>query len=739
MKPITPEEDKIIRQKFESILEKCASCQKPENKSKIEKAFEFAYDAHKNTRRKSGEPYILHPLEVADIAISKIGLGTTSFISALLHDVVEDTEHTIEDIKFHFGDTVAYIVEGLTKISKLAENNQTGIQVENFRKILLTLSKDVRVILIKLSDRLHNLRTLDAMPDHKKSKIVSETLAVYVPIAHRLGLYPIKTELEDICFKYRNPEIYNKIKTKIELKKTSVEELFRKFIEPLKPHLDELGINYEIKYRLKSVASIYRKMKEKGVSFEEVYDVFAIRIVFDPTDPKLEKSQCFTIYSIISDQYRPHPGRLRDWINNPKPNGYEALHTTVMGPEGKWVEVQIRSRRMDEIAEKGYAAHWKYKENKDQETEIDKWIAKIRETLELQLSSGEDFLSTFEVDIFNLEVYVFTPKGEMKVLPYGATALDFAYEIHTEVGNHAIGAKVNYKLVPLNYKLQSGDQVEIITSDKQKPQREWLNFVVTLRAKSKIKEAFKKERRENIEKGQEIFNKLRQKIGYSLPIKKIMDYYQIKDKDEFFCKLGGRVIDLNKDINKIIEKKRKFKYIKYWGLQLKKVLPGSSSSSNNKQKNKEFVVTESSELDNYILASCCNPIPGDKVVGYLNEDNIIEIHKTDCEVLKKLGAEHGDKIKQIRWSTFRVLSFLARIRLKGLDRVGILQDITSVISDKRKINMRTVKIDATGGFFDGYLDLYVHSKEDLDSIIEELKKIKGMKTVRREEVTDSLS
>ncbi len=733
MKPITPEEDKIIKQKFEEIISKCVSCQKKDNRERIEKAFEFAYEAHKNTRRKSGEPYILHPLEVANIAISQIGLGTTSFISALLHDVVEDTDYTIEDIKFHFGDKVAYIVEGLTKISEIVEGDDKNIQVENFRKILLTLSKDVRVILIKLADRLHNLRTLDAMPDHKKSKIVAETLTVYVPLAHRLGLYPIKTELEDICFKYRNPEIYEKIRRKIELKKTSVHELFKKFIEPLKPFLDELGINYEIKYRLKSVASIYRKMKEKGVSFEEIYDVFAIRIVFDPTDPKLEKSQCFTIYSIISDLYRPHPGRLRDWINNPKPNGYEALHTTVMGPEGKWVEVQIRSRRMDEIAEKGYAAHWKYKENKDEETEIDKWITKIRETLELQLNSGEDFLSTFEVDIFNLEVYVFTPKGELKVLPYGATALDFAYEIHTEVGNHAIGAKVNYRLVPLNYKLQSGDQVEIITSDKQKPQRDWLDFVVTVKARTKIKEAFKNERKQNIEKGIEIVDKLKKKIGKSFSFRKVLDYYKIKDKEELFCKIGAGLIPIEKDIEKILERKRRYKYIKYWGLQLKKVLPGTGTDD---KKKKEFVVTENANLEDYELATCCNPIPGDKVVGFKKENGIIEIHKTDCEKLKELGAKYGKNIVEIKWTSFRVLSFLARVRIKGLDRVGILQDITSVISDKRKINMRTVKIDATGGFFDGYLDLYVHNKEDLDAVIEELKQIKGMKTVRREEFAE---
>ena len=731
IKPITKEEKKQIKNKFEEIISKCSSCQKSENRKKIEKAFEFAYKAHSDIRRKSGEPYILHPLAVADIVISQIGLGTTSVISALLHDVVEDTDYTVEDIKFHFGETVAYIVEGLTKISEIVEGDDKNIQVENFRKILLTLSKDVRVILIKLADRLHNLRTLEAMPEHKRSKVVAETLKVYVPLAHRLGLYPIKTELEDICFKYRNPEIYEKIRKKIELKKSSVDELFKKFIKLLKPFLDELDIEYEIKYRLKSVASIYRKMKEKGVGFEEIYDVFAIRIVFEPTDMKLEKSQCFTIYSIISDIYRPHPGRLRDWINNPKINGYEALHTTVMGPEGKWVEVQIRSRRMDEIAERGYAAHWKYKEKKSGESEIDKWINKIRETLELQLNSGEDFLDTFEVDIFNLEVYVFTPKGELRVLPYNSTVLDFAYEIHTEIGNHAIGAKVNYKLVPLNYKLQSGDQVEIITSDKQTPEREWLKFVVTVKAKSKIKESFKKERKENIKKGIEIVEKLKKKIGKSFSFRKVLDYYKIKDKDELFCKIGAGLILIEKDIEKILEKKRKYKYIKFWGLKLKKALPGYDVS---KTKGK-FLVKESSNLDDYVLASCCNPIPGDKVVGF-SDANVIEIHKTDCEKLKELGAKYGKKLVEIEWAPFKVLTFLARVRLKGLDRVGILQDITSVISSKRKINMRTVKIDATGGFFDGYLDLYVHNKDDLDNVIEELKQIKGMKTVRREKLAE---
>ncbi len=535
--------------------------------------------------------------------------------------------------------------------------------------------------------------------------------------------------MEDICFKFRNPEIYKKIQNKIELKKSTVDALFKEFIKHIESFLQELDIEYEIKYRLKSVASIYRKMKTKGVSFDEIYDVFAIRIIYDPKDYKREKSLAFTIYSIITDLYRPHPGRLRDWISNPKPNGYEALHTTVMGPGGKWLEVQIRSKRMDEIAEKGYAAHWKYKENKQgEEGEIDKWIARIRETLELQLKSNEDFLSTFEVDIFNLEVYVFTPKGEIKILPYGSTTLDFAYEIHSEIGDHSIGAKVNYKLVPLSYKLQSGDQVEIITSEQQKPQREWLDFVVTLRAKTKIKEAFKKERKENIEKGRSIFHKIKEKYR-TLSTNKVLEFYNLKNKEELFCKIGSKEIKIEEDIKKIIESKRKSKYIRFWGFKLRKVLPASSKTTDKKK----YIVSEA-DLDSFEIAKCCSPIPGDKIIGYKRDDGIIEIHKTDCPNIVNKGASEGENLVEIQWSSYRKLAFLARIRIKGLDRIGILQDITSIISNKRKINMRTVKIDTTGGFFDGYLDLYVSHKTHLDEIIAELKKIDGMKTVRREDI-----
>ncbi len=736
---ITHDEEIAVRKEFESILKGCLSCQKPESEKLIRKAFEFAFDAHKEIRRKSGEPYIYHPLSVAKIAINNIGLGTTSFVASLLHDVVEDTEYTVEDIRELFGDKAAYLIDGLTKISGVVEGK--NVQVENFKKILLTLSKDVRVILVKLADRLHNLRTMDSMPDYKKARTVAETVSIYIPLAHRLGLYPIKTEMEDICFRFQDPVTYSEISEKLKFFETNLDEFMEKFTDPIIDDLEELGIQFSINARTKSVASIYRKMRQKGVPFEEVYDIFAIRIVFEPNKVFTEKSQCWSIYSVITDVYRPKPDRLRDWISNPKPNGYEALHTTVMGPDNKWVEVQIRSRRMNDIAEYGYAAHWKYKENKDKEGEIDIWIERIREILEDNLTSEKDFLRTFEMDIFSNEILVFTPKGEVRPLRRGATALDFAYDIHSEIGNHAIGAKVNYRLEPLSYVLESGDQVEIITSEAQTPQREWLEFVTTTKAYAKIKDAFKEERKQNVEEGKKILIQTAKENNISLNsvvLTKLMHHFEIRDKDELYCKIGGDFIDLT-NFKKIVQRKRRNKYVRYWALQLSKatskITPKRKPSETKEEQGdiKKITLAERSDLENYFLAKCCNPIPGDDVIAFKLDDGCIEVHKKECKTATELGTTQGKTALDVHWQSHKILSFLVRININGIDKMGLLNSITHVISNQRYVNMRAVNIDVTSGYFGGFIDLYIHNKEDLNALIKDIQKIKGVKKVERVE------
>ncbi len=735
---ITHDEEIAVREEFEATLKDCISCQKPESEKLIREAFEMAFNAHKDVRRKSGEPYIYHPLAVAKIAINNIGLGTTSFIASLLHDVVEDTDYTIEDIREMFGDKVAYLIDGLTKISGVIEGK--NVQVENFKKILLTLSKDVRVILVKIADRLHNLRTMAAMPDYKKARTVSETISIYIPLAHRLGLYPIKTEMEDICFYFQDPVTYNEIKKKLSSFETNLDSFINEFTAPIIEDLKNLNVQYSIKARSKSVSSIYRKMKKKGIPFEEVYDIFAIRIVFEPNQVFSEKNQCWAIYSIITDVYRPKPDRLRDWISNPKPNGYEALHTTVMGPDNKWVEVQIRSKRMDDIAEYGYAAHWKYKEKKDKDSEIDIWIERIREILEDNLTSEEDFLKTFEMDIFSKEILVFTPKGDVRPLKRGVTALDFAYDVHSDIGNHAIGAKVNYKLEPLSHILESGDQVEIITSDTQTPQREWLDFVTTTKARAKIKDAFKNERKQNVEKGKKVLNQLAKENNIllnSVVLTKLMNHFEVNDKDELYFKIGGNYADLS-NLKKIVQRKRRNKYVRYWALQLskttRKITPKRRSLGSDKEKYaaiKKITLDESSDLSNYVLAKCCNPIPGDNVIAYKLDDGTVEVHKKECKVAVELGTTHGKTALDVHWKSHKILSFLVRIDINGIDRMGLLNSITDVISNQLYVNMRAVKIDATSGYFGGYIDLYVHNKDDLDGLMKDLMKIKGVKKVER--------
>ncbi|QKG79420.1 RelA/SpoT family protein [Tenuifilum thalassicum] len=735
----TEEEKRLIQEHFEDLLKSCTRCNTEEGKQLVVKAFNLANEAHKGVKRKSGEPYILHPIAVAKIVTSEIGLGAKAVACALMHDVVEDTDYTVEDIERMFGKKIASIIDGLTKITDVFDANST-IQAENFRKILLTLAEDIRVILIKLADRLHNMRTLDSLPTTKQMKIASETIYLYAPLAHRLGLYAIKTELEDLSLKYRYPKVYEEIRNKIADNEKHRQQLINHFSLPIIQKLEENNIDFEISGRPKSVYSIWKKMQTKNVSFEEIYDLLAVRIVFNPYPHIPEKTQCWHIYSLITDIYKPKPDRLRDWVSTPKANGYEALHCTVMGPDGKWVEVQIRSRRMDDIAERGFAAHWKYKEmdTTTQENELDKWIRRVREMLENPQENALEFLDEFKLNLFTSEIIVFTPKGETRSLPKGATALDFAYEIHTEIGNKAIGAKVNHKLVPLSHRLNTGDQVEIITAASQKPSWEQLDFATTAKAKAAIKSALKGEVRNRIEKGQKLLEEKLLEMGIqpsSRVFKKILPAYEATSKDELYAKIGSGLVNLD-NLRKILKKNTQSKWIKYWKLQL--------GRKDNKQEKKEdekikydlrkpFVIGENTDTENpsYIVAKCCNPIPGDEVVGYLSPDDIVVVHKATCAEAVRLMAQHGDKIVAAKWTTQKALSFLARIEVSGMDRIGIILELTRVISEELMVNIRKFYIESHDGIFEGYIDLYVHDVTHLNNLILNIMKIKGIDNVKR--------
>lgn len=756
MKFLTEEEKVAIEKEYSAILKSCPRCRTKEDKELIRKAFDLANEAHQGMRRRSGEPYFYHPISVAKIAAQEIGLGATSVVCALLHDVVEDTDYTLEDMQVLFGEKVARIIDGLTKISNVFEQGSTSLQAENFRKMLLTLSDDVRVILIKLADRLHNMRTLYSMPEYKQLKIAAETLYLYAPLAHRLGLYAIKIELEDLSLKFQHPAVFDEIQKKLTASEKERQLYIDRFSEPIITKLDESGVRYSITGRPKSVYSIWNKMQVKSVAFEEIFDLFAIRIIFDP-DPSLpEKTQCWSLYSQVTDIYQPKPDRLRDWVSTPKANGYEALHTTVMGPDGKWVEIQIRSKRMDEIAERGYAAHWKYKGEGTDETELDKWIKRIRELLESTDANALEFLDEFKMNLFSSEIFVFTPKGLLKRLPKGSTALDFAYDIHSQIGDRAIGAKVNYKLVSLSHVLASGDQVEILTSDKNEPQKEWLNFVTTAKAKSRIKDKFKNERKELIEKGkadlEAKFAELEIPIT-SMLFKKLMIGYELYSKEDIYYKIGAKEIDLE-NVQKVINRKTRNKFIRYWRLQITKTTsrlpllkrtseaPAINSNPELKPVNRKvpFIVDEDSEEQNYSIAKCCNPIPGDEVVGYLIDLSNVIIHKKKCPNAQKLMSSFGDKIVTVKWTTKKVLSFLVRIKINGLDNIGVVNNLTTLISKELDVNMRTIYFDAVDGVFEGFIDLYIHDTYDLDALIRDLKKIKGINSVKRvEKIEEELS
>lgn len=720
----TEKDDILIESHFKQLLEMCDGIYKHEgDKEFIISAFEFANKAHYNVRRKSGDPYIIHPIAVAKIVVSEIGLGVKSVVSALLHDVVEDTSYTVEDISNIFGEKISQMVDGLTKMKIAGDMASTNSeQAENFKKMLLTLSDDVRVIIIKLADRLHNMRTLGSMPSHKQMKIVSETIYLFAPLAHRLGLYKIKTELEDLSLKYSFYDEYASIAKTLSETESARSEYIDKFNAPIIDVLKQNGIEFEITGRIKSIYSIWKKMQRKKITIEEIYDLFAIRIVFKSMDFVPEKSQCWHIYSIITDIYKPKPDRIRDWVNIPKANGYEALHCTVMGPGGSWVEVQIRSKRMDDIAERGFAAHWKYKSGVNEESGVlDKWIKDVRLALNSPTVDAVEFLDEFKLNLYNTEVVVFTPKGETRTLPKGAVVLDFAYDVHSKLGNSAIGAKVNHTIVSLDTVLKSGDQVEIITASSSKPKPEWLSYVSTAKSKQAIKSFLKKDSENSVKSGIEMFEaKLR-----SLRIeprgsmfRKILPHYNCANKEEFYSKIGLGVITLD-ELPKVLKGSTQNKLVKYWNLQVGNTLKffGAKSKEDNNDKN-------------IIIANCCNPLPGDEVIGFKDGDRVT-VHKKSCEEAIKRATRDGKSIVSIEWSSEKLMSQLTFLELRGIDRMGILLDISQVLTTQHSINIRNLSLASHDGIFEGNITIYISSKANLQQVIERLKSLKGVEAVKQ--------
>jgi GTP diphosphokinase / guanosine-3',5'-bis(diphosphate) 3'-diphosphatase len=740
----TAEDISLIEAEYKLLTDNLYRCDKAGDRELIDKAFKIANEAHWDMRRNSGEPYIIHPINVARIVNQEIGLSSKSVAAALLHDVVEDTEWTLEDIEREFGPKISSLIDGLTKISGTYNKENSSLQAENFRKMLMTLSDDIRVILIKIADRLHNMRTLESMPEHKKMKIAGETIYLYAPLAHRLGLFSIKTELEDLSFKYRHPRIYEEIAKKIKTDEKKNLALINKFSLPIIEKLNENRITFDISGRFKSIYSIWKKMQSKNIPFEEVYDLLAVRIVFEPNSDVSEKTQCWEIYSLITDIYTPKPDRLRDWISRTKPNGYEALHLTVMGPGGRWVEVQIRSHRMDDIAERGFAAHWKYKgDTSQQESELDKWLKHIREMLANPMEDPIEFLDEFKMSLFSSEIMVFTPKGLLVTLPKGASALDFAYEMHTHIGNKAIGAKVNYKLSPLSVKLQSGDQVEIITSDVGKPEKEWLDYAHTAKAKGAISDALKAETKDRIQKGKDLLeSKLNElsMIPNSDIIRKLLENYDLLNKDELYSKIGIGIINLD-ELRKVLKKTPDSSLIKYWKLRIGGVNKRSnkirevSSDQGIIDKSQPYLLRENVENSghSYVIAGCCNPIPGDEVTGYMAPDGSIIVHKPKCPTAIKLMSNEGNRIIPVRWTIHKIASFLARISINGIDRIGLVNEITSIISTELSVNIRNINISVYDGIFEGTIDLYIHHTSDLNNLMLQLGNIKGIASVKRVE------
>ena len=739
-------DDKLINDAFQRLLDCYCSSRHRKKVDIITKAFHFARQAHKGVRRLSGEPYIMHPIAVAQIACEEVGLGSTSICAALLHDVVEDTDYTTEDIENIFGPKIAQIVDGLTKISGGIFGEQASAQAENFKKLLLTMSEDIRVILIKICDRLHNMRTLESQPANKQYKIAGETLYIYAPLANRLGLNKIKSELENLSFQYEHPEEYATIKAKLADTEASRHELFDEFIVPIEVELQKLGLHYHIKERVKTPYSIWNKMQNKHVSFDEVYDILAVRIIFTPNNREEEINECFNIYVAISKIYKSHPDRLRDWLSHPKANGYQALHVTLMSKQGRWIEVQIRSDRMDEIAEQGFAAHWKYKDGVDEEytedeTELNEWLRTIKEILDDPQPDAMDFLDAIKLNLFASEIFVFTPKGEIKTMPTGCTALDFAFSIHTFLGSHCIGAKVNHKLVPLSHKLQSGDQVEILTSKSQHVQPSWINFVSTAKAKGKIQAILRRDGRELQKQGEDIFSEFLKKNNINdIPnaADQLTEFHDSRNREEFFQSIAEKTILLgDKDVDELLGKNHADK--RGWRKYVPFLDRGKQKKADEEQP-QYFVVPEKfnrkkpiyitdDNINQFKFKHCCHPIPGDDVLGFIDGKHQIEIHKRACPVAAKLKASFGNRILDAKWNMRKTLFFDATIRLQGIDRMGMLLDISQIISSQMNVNIHKLTIASEEGVFDGTIELRVHDRDDVRLIINQLKTIADIQDV----------
>lgn len=746
-------EEEIINQAFQELLNDYLASKHRKRVEIIIKAFNFAKQAHKGIKRRSGEPYILHPIAVAKIVCNEIGLGSTSICAALLHDVVEDTDYTIEDIENIFGPRIALIVDGLTKISGGIFGDRASAQAENFKKLLLTMSNDIRVILIKIADRLHNMRTLGSMLPNKQYKIAGETLYIYAPLANRLGLYKIKTELENLSFRYEHPEEYKVLESKLAETAAERDKVFTEFTAPIRMQLDRMGLKYRILARVKSIYSIWKKMQTKHLPFEEIFDILAVRIIFEPHSAEEELNDCFGIYVAITKIYKPHPDRLRDWISHPKANGYQALHVTLMSNRGQWIEVQIRSERMNDVAEQGFAAHWKYKEGggSEDEGELEKWLQTIKEILEDPQPDAMDFLDTIKLNLFASEIFVFTPKGDLKTMPQHATALDFAFSLHTDIGSHCIGAKVNHKLVPLSHKLESGDQVEILTSKAQRVQPEWANYVTTARARSKITSILRKEAKVCQKEGEQRWEEFMQQMELTANeenLNKLLKLHHLKSREEFFTLVGSGKINLGEtDLNALKEKSTSgWKKLLSFSFGLKEKEDGAEKETEKEEghgatgeeaeriNTKEILkLTEESIAKNYIMADCCHPIPGDDVLGYLDENGRVIIHKRQCPVAARLKSSYGNRIIATEWDTHKELSFLVTIFIKGIDCVGLLNEVTQIISRQLNVNIRKLSIESSDGIFEGRIQLYVHDVEDVRTICKNLKGIQQIKQVTRVE------
>lgn len=736
-------EEEYIQREFDALINDYLNSSHRKKVDLITKAFNFAKQAHQGYRRRSGEPYILHPIAVARVVSSEIGMGSTSICSALLHDVVEDTEYTVEDIRNLFGDKIASIVDGLTKISGGVFAEHASAQAENFRKLILTMSDDIRVILVKIADRLHNMRTLGSMPPAKQFKITGETQYIYAPLAHRLGLFRIKNELENLSFKYEHPDTFEMIENKLALDEKTRLDFFSNFKEPISRRMEAMGYQFRYKERTKSIYSIWKKMQTRNIQFEQVFDIMALRIVFVPKDNLSEKDQCWMLYSAITEIYKPHPERIRDWVSNPKSNGYEALHITVMGPGGKWVEIQIRSERMNDIAEKGLAAHWKYKTGEDSENELDKWMKTIKEILENPEPNAIDFIDTFKLNLFASEIFVFTPKGDLRTIPLGSTALDFAFLLHSDIGEHCIGAKVNHKLVPLNHPLQSGDQVEILTSKKQFPQVEWINYVTTARAKSKIKAYINKIDKTLMDEGEKLIFRELGEIGVKADnenIIKILNHYKYEQRANLYIQAARGNLNLE-DIKKVIFKqKSKNVFTKI----LKIPFSGSSDKSNQNDhllvpaskvdRKKTFLLTGENAGLTYKISECCHPIPGDDVLGFVDDNEIVLVHKRQCPETENLKSKYGNHLVETKWASHKELQFHEIIEINGIDKKGILMEILGIITNQYKINISKINIETESGIFVGRFHIYVHDKAEITSLCKNLNKIPEVNSTTRIEI-----